>query len=507
MRGGRTAQVVDQAEPAKRYHAVAGDRHPDAAADRKRAIDRSARRRLGRVAVAVAVTSLTETERDDGVDDMPRYLDEPPASPQARYAAGKRLRHRLPREAHAECALATRDPRRRLQTLTRANRGRIAALLPEKFRRMRASPFAFFRGAAALMAADLAAMPRTGLRVQLCGDAHVRNLGAYAAPDGALVFDINDFDETMPGPWEWDVKRFATSLVLAGGECGEGESTCEQSVRLFVASYRANLRGFATMPFARLARYLITRRRGETLLADIFRDAERVTAARNAAKLTIERRNRRRFHDKPPNLRHVDAGTAARVVDALTAYRATLNASRRRTFARYRPADVAFKLVGTGSVGTRDYIVLLFGNGAGDPLFLQVKQELASCYAPYVPASARIDHQGRRVAEGQQMMQTLSDPFLGYTRFGGHDYLVRQLADHKAALDPMALKRQTLFEYARLCGEALAKGHARTTDGAMLAGYVGKSSRLDKAIAAFAMAYAARTKADYRLFIRSKQGR
>jgi uncharacterized protein (DUF2252 family) len=417
------------------------------------------------------------------------------------------LRQRLPREAQALCALATRNPRQRLQTLRRADYGRITALLPEKFRRMRASPFAFFRGAASLMAADLAANPRTGITAQLCGDAHVRNLGAYAAPDGTLVFDINDFDETMPGPWEWDVKRLATSLVIAGEESAQSGSRCEESVRLFVASYRAHLHAFAMMPFVRLGRHLIARRRNEPLLNEIFRDAERSTPARNVAKLTIERGGRRRFHDQPPNLEHVPSGTAAQVVQALVAYRATLNASPRRTFERYRPADVAFKLVGTGSVGTRDYVVLLFGNGAPDPLFMQVKQALASCYAPYLPTAARIDHQGRRVAEGQQMMQTLSDPFLGYTRFGGHDYLVRQLADHKAALDPAELKRRTLFEYANLCGEALAKGHARTTDGALLAGYVGKSSKLDKAIASFAMAYADQTKADYRLFIGANRTR
>jgi uncharacterized protein (DUF2252 family) len=167
------------------------------------------------------------------------------------------------------------------------------------------------------------------------------------------------------------------------------------------------------------------------------------------------------------------------------------------------PADVAFKLVGTGSVGTRDYVVLLFGNGVSDPLFIQVKQELPSCYRPYLRTAPPTDRQGRRVAEGQQMMQTLSDPFLGCTQFGGHDYLVRQLADHKAALDPTELRRRTLLEYARLCGEVLAKGHARTTDAAVLAGYVGKSSRLDEAIATFAAEYAEQTKADYRLFARS----
>jgi uncharacterized protein (DUF2252 family) len=185
-----------------------------------------------------------------------------------------------------------------------------------------------------------------------------------------------------------------------------------------------------------------------------------------------------------------------------------LNASRRRTFERYRPADVAFKLVGTGSVGTVDYVVLLFGHDANDPLFIQVKQELPSCCAPYVPAPRpRIVHQGRRVCEGQQMMQTASDPGLGYTRCGGHDFLVRQLADHKAGLAPSELKGGTLLAYARLCGEVLAKGHARTTDAATLAGYVGGSAKLDTAVAAFAVAYAEQTKQDFRLFVASLRKR
>ena len=369
---------------------------------------------------------------------------------------------------------------------------------------MRASPLTFFRGSAAVMAADLAMMPRTGVMVQICGDAHVRNLGAYATPDGTLVFDLNDFDETITGPWEWDVKRLATSLILAARESGQSEARCEASVRSFVLSYRTHLRMFGEMRFARLARYLIARQRGGTLLAQIFREAERVTPLSNLAKLTVQRGGRVRFHDHPPVLEHISARVANEVVSALRKYAATLNASRRRTFERYRPIDVAFKLVGTGSVGTRDYVVLMFGNGPSDPLFMQVKQELPSCYAPYLPRNASVRHQGRRVAEGQQMMQTLSDPFLGYTTFGGHDYLVRQLADHKAALDPADLDRRTLPEYAVLCGEVLAKGHARTGDAALLAGYAGRSPRLDRAIAAFAVTYAEQVKADFELFRKSR---
>jgi uncharacterized protein (DUF2252 family) len=367
---------------------------------------------------------------------------------------------------------------------------------------MRVSAFTFFRGAAALMAADLAALPRTGLIVQLCGDAHVANLGAYAAPDGRLVFDINDFDETMPGPWEWDVKRLATSLVLAGSEANQAESRQRDAVRAFVASYRANLDTFARMPVVELARHLIKRSPDEPLLNAIFKDARRMTPLKNLARLTVASRGAFRFHEKP-GVERVSSRVAAEVVTSLDSYRATLNASRQRTLGAYRPADVAFKIVGTGSVGTRDYAVLLFGNDAGDPLFLQVKQELPSCYVPYLPKVPRAPHQGRRVAQGQQMMQTASDPLLGYTRFGGCDFLVRQLADHKATLDLGKLIGRTLTAYGALCGEVLAKGHARTGDAAALAGYVGTSSRLDDAIAEFAMAYAAQTTADYKYFLRN----
>jgi len=435
-------------------------------------------------------------------------------SPRDRYEAGKKLRKRLPRDAQSRWEAPRASPADRLATLSEVNKGRLSALLPEKYKRMRVSPFSFFRGAAVLMASDLATLPRTGAIVQLCGDAHVRNLGAYAAPDGTLVFDINDFDETIPGPWEWDVKRLATSLVLAAEESGEPERRQAESVRRFVASYRESLRRFASMPYRALGRHLIIRRRDDLVLEEIFADAQRTTPARNLKKLAnvkagktpnaaaVGEEQRFRFHDRTPDLEHVSDHTAAEVLASLRAYRSTLSASRRRTFERYRAVDVAFKLVGTGSVGTRDFVVLLFGNGVDDPLFIQVKQELPSCYAAYLPSAPRAEHEGQRVADGQMMMQTLSDPFLGYTRFGGHDYLVRQLADHKAALDPSELRRETLFEYATLCGEVLAKGHARTGDAALLAGYVGKSSRLDKAIAAFALKYAEQTKADYRVFIR-----
>jgi uncharacterized protein (DUF2252 family) len=430
-----------------------------------------------------------------------------PSSPRERYAAGKQIRQRLPREEQASWRLVHGDSADRLRPVYDVEAGRLTSLLPQKYKRMGVSPFGFFRGAAALMAADLARLPRTGLSVQICGDAHVRNLGAYAAPDGRLVFDINDFDETIRAPWEWDVKRLATSLVLAAEEAGQSSGRCVEAVRLFVMSYRTHLGLFATMRFATLARYLIARRSDDPVLDTLIRDAKRVTPLRNLEKLTIHRGGRYRFHNRPPLLARVPGRVAASVVRALKGYAATLSASRRRTFERYRPIDVAFKLVGTGSVGTRDYVVLLFGNGPEDPLFIQVKQELPSCYLPSVKGTSAVSNEGQRVAQGQQMMQTLSDPFLGFTAFGGHDYLVRQLADHKAVLDPAALNRRTLLEYAGLCGEVLAKGHARTGDAAQLAGYAGQSARLDDAIASFATEYARQVKFDYGLFLRSPRAR
>jgi uncharacterized protein (DUF2252 family) len=428
-------------------------------------------------------------------------FQQPAASLRHRYEAGRRLRKRLPRKEQSRWAPAADRPDP-IQTLASTNEGRLARLLPEKHRRMRASPFSFFRGAAVLMASDLGRLPRSGITVQMCGDAHVRNLGAYAAPDGRLVFDINDFDETMPGPWEWDVKRLATSLVLASQENSQAQSRQDEAVLTFVRSYRTHLREFARMPVVRLSRYLITRSPDEPLLDKIIENARHVTRMSNLRKLVVARKGGFRFHDRRPDLEHVPARVAGDVVRSLGLYRRTLNASRRRAFDAYHPADVSFKVVGTGSVGTRDYVVLLFGNDRRDPLFMQVKQELTSCCAPYVTGARRETDQGRRVAEGQQMMQTASDPFLGYTRFGGHDYLVRQLADHKAGLEPTELTGRTLLAYASLSGEVLAKGHARTGDAAMLAAYVGSSPRLDHAIAGFAAAYADQTKADYLIFLR-----
>ena len=420
-------------------------------------------------------------------------------------AAGRRCRERIGRADQGRWtpAPARPDP---VNALLAANAGRLAELLPLKWGRMAASPFAFFRGAAPLMAADLAGWPTTGLLVQLCGDAHVRNLGAYAAPDGHLVFDLNDFDETIVGPWEWDLKRLATSFVLANREAGgRDDKEGAAAVRQLVASYRAALGRFAGMRALELVSYEVRRHSKSGPVRAILQKAERATAARTLQKLTepppgTGGNGLPRFHDQPPLLRHVPDEEAAKVLAALGPYRETLGADRRQVLALYRPADVAFKVVGTGSVGTRDYVVLLFGRGADDPLFLQVKEELPSCWAPHLPAGAAPGYanQGQRVAEGQHRLQTVTDAFVGWTKLDGADYLVRQLADHKAAVDPAELKGDALTEYALVCGEVLAKAHARTGDAAALAAYCGRSSdRLDRALAEFALAYAGQTTRDH----------
>jgi uncharacterized protein (DUF2252 family) len=411
---------------------------------------------------------------------------------------GKELRRKVRRNRHADWSVkeGRNDP---VATIVAANSDRLQFLIPIKMGRMAAGPFAFFRGAAPLMAADLATLPVTGLEVQICGDAHVRNLGAYAAPEGHLVFDINDFDETITGPWEWDLKRLATSLVLAGREAGEGNSVCRDSVEEMVCSYRSSMNRFAAMTVCDLARVEIRRGERGTPVHAVLQKASRVTPIETLKKLAVAGpRMGHRFHDTPPVLRHVDAKTRSQVVNALPEYLKTISPSHRWILHAYEPVDVAFKIVGTGSVGTRDYVVLLFGRGAQDPLILQVKEELPSCYAPYLRRPAK--HEGRRVAEGQQRMQTVADPFLGYTTIDGRDFLVRQLSDHKASIDLANLRGNALLEYAVVCGELLAKGHARTGHPGAMAGYCGNSSQLDKAIAKFAKAYADQTEKDFNAF-------
>ncbi len=393
-------------------------------------------------------------------------------------------------------------------------RGRVAKLVPIKYQRMEASAFGFFRGAVPIMAADLACHPTTGLITQLCGDAHVENLGAFAALDNRIVFDLNDFDETIRGPFEWDVKRLATSILLAGREAGIRRADRDEAVAIFTSRYRRTMRRFSNIPVLELARYQIHRLRHVGPMPAIFAQAERSTPLRLVEKLTEpvvpEGAGRdgkkigsgaRRFRSEPPWLERIVGGQAPKILNSLDQYAKTLQPERQHFLAQYMPVDVAFKVVGTGSVGLRDYVVYMEGHGRpahSDPLFLQIKEEPPSAYARYIPEGASAwTHQGHRVMDGQRAMQLTSDPFLGYTTIDNREYLVRQLNDHKAALDLETLTAPNLHGYADLCGELLARGHARAGDAVSIYAYLGASGRFDEAIVAFARAYADKTERDW----------
>src|SRR5262249_15458458 len=298
-----------------------------------------------------------------------------------------------------------------------------------------------------------------------------------------LVFDINDFDESMHGPWEWDIKRLATSFVLAGRESGESDRVCGDVVELLVSSYRTSLDQFAKMSAVRLFRHAIRRLPGKGPVQAALQKAERATHSKTLQHITIAQRSgRRRLARRPPLLSPVPASTARQVLAALNDYRETVSEDRQLILDAYRPIDVAFKVVGTGSVATRDYIVYCHGAAPRDALFLQVKEETGSCYAPYLSEPDPSNHQGHRVARAQHRMQTVSDPFLGWTTIDGRDYFVRQMSDHKASVEPEELTGKALGEYATVCAELFAKAHARTGDPAVLIGYCGTSSqKLDKA--------------------------
>ena len=416
-------------------------------------------------------------------------------------AAGIAFRKSVPRRSLGEWqpALRTEAP---LAVLDRADRGRLRTILPLKHERMAATPFAFFRGAAALMAYDLSLTPHTGIVVQLCGDAHVQNLGAFAGSDGRLTFDINDFDESLRGPFEWDVKRMATSILLAASTADMPPAAGTTAARKFLASYCDQMSTFARLPVLEVARFQVHRLRAAAPLHAVLRKAERATPLHSLERLTepaARKSTTRRFRNEPPLLWRVKGGERAAVLGSLKAYRRTLLPERQHFLDQFRVIDVAFKVVGTGAVGLRDYCIYLEGNGPSDPLFLQVKQEMRSAWAPFLPAAAAPEkNQGERVAHGQRAMQLQSDPLLGWTSFAGHDYLVRQLNDHKAALDITTLDAAGLQQYAQVCGELLARGHARSGDARVLAGYLGSGKPFAEGVLQFAETYATQTVADWK---------
>jgi uncharacterized protein (DUF2252 family) len=418
-----------------------------------------------------------------------------------REAYGKALRSRVRRVDQEVWTTAERDVLGRLRA---SEVGRRKDLLAVRHAKMASSPFGFLRGGAWIMAPDLAALPHIGYQVQICGDAHVRNLGAFAGLDGHIVFDVNDFDETCRAPWEWELRRLAISIFVVGREAGSSDRVCRDAVESMVRSWRETMHVLADMPVVELARYCVHRFAPDGTVGRVLRKAERMSPLLARDELThVGPDKLARFITDAP-LQAVESGVRAQVLAGLDAYRETLGPNRQQVLDCYLAVDVAFKVGGTGSIGARNYVVLLVGNGADDPLILQVKQALPSCYEAQglLSADPRVaSHQGKRVAEGQHRMQTWADPFLGWTTIDGVPFYVRQLADHKASIDPEDLRRASLVEYARVCGETFAKAHARTGDAAVLYGYAGRSDKLDCALAKLARTGADQVASDWELIV------
>jgi uncharacterized protein (DUF2252 family) len=424
-----------------------------------------------------------------------------------RAEAGKAARKRVPRTSHAAFEPAPgRDP---MAILAAQEEDRLQDLVPLRHERMAESAFAYYRGTPAVMAFDLGPTPRSDIIVQASGDAHISNFGLFASPERTLVFDTNDFDETLPGPWEWDVKRLAASVVIAGRANGLSTERVRESTMGAVRGYRQWMARYAGMRLLEVWYASITdadiREAAEATgmlqgrtgvarrqnLEAIFSKARRRDGMRAFESLTAVVDGRRVILEDPPVVTRIDAvGQEEALEKVFTDYRATMPENRRDFLERYRFVDVALKVVGVGSVGTRCFIIILQGRDENDPLILQAKEATASVMEPHLQPSLH-DHHGQRVVVGQQLMQGTSDIFLGWTRGpGGRDFYIRQLWDMKGSVDTAALQAPGLTFYGSLCGWALARAHARTGDAAAISAYLGTSDTFDAAIADFAETYA-----------------
>jgi uncharacterized protein (DUF2252 family) len=446
------------------------------------------------------------------------------SSPSERAARGKALRKQAPRSAHAtwEPGAKREDP---VEVLASQDQTRVPELIPVRYGRMLTSQFSFYRGAAAIMAADLAMSPTSGLEAQLCGDAHVSNFGAFQAPDRRLVFDINDFDETLPGPFEWDVKRLAASFEVAGRERNFRRRDRRAAILAGLGAYRQAMREFAAMRdidvwYSRLDIVQVFERYQSSVSQwEIKRFNKAVAKARHKdslralSKLTERHNGEIRIAHRPPLLVPVREFASTEDQDRvregmerlLTEYQATLDDHDRRLAERYRYVDAARKVVGVGSVGTHAWIALLFGRDSADPLFLQVKEAQASVLEPFAGRS-RFRHSGRRVVAGQRLMQAAGDVLLGWLTSEGPDgkrrnFYVRQLWDGKGSAEVEVMSPRGMKDYAKLCGWTLARAHARSGDRVAIAAYLGKSDAFDWALDEFAEAYADQNERDYRALL------
>ena len=423
-----------------------------------------------------------------------------------RYALGKSLRQQVPRSSLSRWR-ASADRRDVLDLLEEAHDGRISWLVPVRVGRMVASPYGFLRGAAVVMAEDFARLPATGITPVICGDAHVGNIGFYGSPERELVLDLNDFDEAHPGSWEWDLRRLVASVWVAGRQNGMSEDSCADAATSCVASYRSQLWELSDQPllwrsFQRLDLDRLQSAASDKALRQALdraaRKARSRTSDRALPRFTEQHEGRRRIVEEPPLITGVGAAEADELAEALDGYLATLAPHWRRILGGYTIVDIAHKVVGVGSVGLRAYVVLCEGSDPDDVLFLQLKQARRSVIAPFVHGdSAWHAHQGERVVEYQQALQTVSDPLLGWASVGGRQYYVRQFRNMKGTVALDAIDPGALADYAGICGQLLAKGHARTSGASMIAGYLGRSDKVDRALCTFARAYADQTEQDH----------
>jgi len=412
-----------------------------------------------------------------------------------------------------------------IELLEESNEGRLPSLIPIRFGRMSASPFAFYRGAAAVMAADLALTPTSGLRVQACGDAHLMNFGGFATPERNVIFDINDLDETLPAPFEWDLKRLAASVVIAAQHLELPYSDTTRVATDLVREYRERMHDYASMRaldvwYDKIDLQKYQDRSGDPAIIEAVRKriAQRIEVERRKTapdhlypKLVTEEGGQPRIKDEPPLIFHptedMASGLQSGYADAIASYRKSLAEHVRVLFDRFQFVDLAVKVVGVGSVGTM-CCVGLFMASDNDPLFLQVKEAKASVLEPYAGESLYSNH-GERVIAGQRIMQAASDVFLGWGRGqNGRDFYIRQLRDMKMSVILESLDTGMLRQYARMCAHALARAHARSGDAAMIAGYMGSGQTFDDAITEFAVEYSSQNRRDYREFIQAiREGR
>jgi uncharacterized protein (DUF2252 family) len=422
-----------------------------------------------------------------------------------RRARGRAERKRVPRRAHAGFLPDAERPDP-LDLVAEQNRSRLPAIVPMRWGRMEQSPFGWLRGSPVVMTADLAATPTTSLTVQLCGDAHLLNFGLYAAPDRRQVFDLNDFDETLAGPFEWDVKRLAASAVVAADTAGFPDDVARRAAAAVAAAYRARMAGYAVMPVLdvwyetidvdeALATVRPERRRTLEKPAERARARTSLSVLPELADVTG---TGRRIRDRPPLVQRLTDADHIRSVAALVdRYRASLDDDLRPLVDRFELVDLALKVVGVGSVGTRCFVALFYADrGDDDPLFLQVKEAQPSVLEPHLDPCP-YPSSGERVVTGQRMMQAAGDILLGWFDALGRSYYVRQLRDMKASIDLRVIAPEPFVRYCGLCGWVLARAHARTGDPAVISGYLGRSTVFDDAIAAFALDYAAVARADH----------